>query len=75
MGSSQHCPSSLDLTNFVVQSHRGAAAEPRPGYLWLTALNLETWDSGSSRIWKSRNLEIQESRNLGIPGIWNPNKK
>ena len=30
MGFSRYCPSSLDLTNFVVRSCRGAAAEPCP---------------------------------------------
>ena len=41
MGFSQYCPSSVGLTNFVVQSYRGDVAKPCPGYLWLTALNLE----------------------------------
>ena len=49
MGFSRYCPSSLDLTNFVVWSHRGECS----GYLWLTALNLEIWESGNPGIWKS----------------------
>ena len=59
MGFSRYCPSSLDLTNFVVRepsrSHRGATAEecssrspPRPD----PGLDLG--------IWKSGDLEIQK---------------
>ena len=62
MGFSRYCPSSLDLTNFVVRSCRGAV--PRLSL----ADNLE---SGNLGIWKSRNLEIWESKNLGI---WDPRK-
>ena len=49
MGFSRYCPSSLDLTNFVVQSCRG------------TVHRLSLADSLESGIWKSRNLEIWES--------------
>ena len=42
------------LTNFVVRVHCGATAERRAGYLWLTALNLEIWESGTRRFrWAS----------------------
>ena len=61
MGFSQYCPSSVGLTNSVVQSCRGDVAEPCPGYLWLTALNLGIWKSRNLEIWESRNLEIWES--------------
>ena len=57
-------PCSLDLTNFVVRSHRGATAEPCAGYFWLTALNLEIWESGNPGIWKSGNPTTWKS---GIP--------
>ena len=58
MGFSRYCPSSLDLTNFVVQSRRGVVCR----------LSLaDSLESGNMGIWKSRSLEIQESRN---PEIW-----
>ena len=77
MGFSRYCPSSLDLTNFVVQERRGVAAENAlaiSGSRWLlrpvghetcqlTALNLEIQESGNPGIWKSENLEV-----------WNPKR-
>ena len=61
MGFSRYCPSSLDLTNFVVRSCRGAVVElPRScrgAVRWLSLA--DSLESG--------NLEIQES---GNPGIW-----
>ena len=53
MGFSQSCPSSLDLTKFVVRSRRGAMRQ------------LSVADSLESRIlgiWKSRNLEIWDPK-------------
>ena len=56
IGCSRYCPSSLDLTNFVVRSRRGAVRQ----------LSLaDSLESGNMGIWKSRNLEIQD---LGIWG-------
>ena len=63
MGFSRYCPSSLDLTNFVVRSHGGATAEPRAGYLWPTALNLKVQES---EIWESRNLESKKIKNMKL---------
>ena len=60
MGFSRYCPSSLDLTNFVVRRCRGGVAEvprtvrrpaqvrPRPG----PGLGLGIWKSGNLEIWK-----------------------
>ena len=49
MGFSRYCPSSLDLTNFVVRSRRGAMRE-----LSLAG----SLESGNLEIQESRNLEI-----------------
>ena len=67
MGFSRYCPSSLDLTNFLVRSCRRAVAEPCAG-----------WKSGNPEIQEAGNLGIQEpAGNLGIQesgnlGIWDP---
>ena len=37
MGFSRYCPSSLDLTNFVVRECRGATAEPPQSHRGATA--------------------------------------
>ena len=70
MGFSRYCPSSLDLTNFVVRSCRGAAAEPCPGYLWLTALNLGIQESGNLESKKEPKMkilriQIRSAQNVG----------
>ena len=55
MGFSRYCPSSLDLTNFVVRSCRGTAAEGAPaisGPGLAQARFLEIWKSGNLKIHK-----------------------
>ena len=52
MGFSRYSPSSLDLTNFVVWSCRGAVPLPRP------AGHVEIWESVNPEIWKSGNPEF-----------------
>ena len=71
MGFSRYCPSSLDLTNFVVRRCRGGVAEvprrcrgrcagrPRPG----PGLGLGIWKSGNLEIWK---LGIRKISNIKI---------
>ena len=83
MGFSRYCPSSLDLTNFMVRSGRGAAAEPCPGSLWLTALNLEIQESGNlepgnleiGHPKKSKNIKIKIRSAQNVGKVWISRKK
>ena len=73
MGFSQYCPSSLDLTNFVVRECRGATAEecasrsksaqawPRP-----RSGNLEIWGPGNPEILDPTNEKNENLKNLKI---------
>ena len=62
MGFSQHCPSSMDLTNFEVCGHGGATVELSRRMRWLSLA--DSLESG--------NLEIRESGNLEsrYPETW-----
>ena len=65
MGFWWYCASSLDLTNFVVQSHGEAAAETSRRIRWQSLP--ESLEFG--------NLEVQESGNLGVWNLTNLKKK
>ena len=64
---SRYCLSSLDLTNFVVRSCRGAVAELSQSRAALPRLDLaDSLESGNMGIWKiqeSGNLASQKSKN------------
>ena len=79
MGFSRYCPSSLDLTNFVVRECRRATAEecssrsksaqawPRP-----RSGNLTIWRPGNPEIWDPKNqkmkiiiIQIRSAQNVG----------
>ena len=73
MGFSRYCPSSLDLTNFVVRRCRGGAVR-RPGQAWPRhrSGNLEILEPGSLKHWdpKNKNLknikvQIRSAQNVG----------
>ena len=88
MGFSRYCPSSLDLTNFVVRECRGANAEecssrsksaqawPRP-----RSGNLEIWGPGNPEIGDPKNknkkkylkIQIRSAQNVGK--VWISRKK
>ena len=59
MGFSQYCRGYLDLTNFVVRSHRWGTAKLPRRVLWLSLA--DSLEFGNLGIYKSRNLEIWES--------------
>ena len=74
MGFSRYSPSSSDLTNFVVRSHRGECS----GYLWLTAWKSGTWTSGNLGSNKIQNIKILKikirvAQNVGK--VWISRKK
>ena len=61
MGFSRYCPSSLDLTNFVVWRCRGDAAEVprtvrRPAQVGPGLAQASVWEFGNLGTWTSRNL-------------------
>ena len=56
-GFSRYCPSSVDLTNFVVWRCGGAVSR----LSLADSLESGNWESGNPGIWESRNLEIWES--------------
>ena len=64
MGFSRYCPSSLDLTNFVVRRCRGGVAQrcagrPRPS----PGIGLGIWKSGNLEVWK---FGIQNSKSKSV---------
>ena len=79
MGFSRYCPSSLDLTNFVVRECRGATAEecssrsksaqawPRP-----RSGNLEIWGPGNPEMWDPTVQKNKKSQNTNpfCPKCW-----
>ena len=82
MGFSRYCPSSLDLTNFVVRRCRGGAAEvsrrcrgrcagrPKsaPGLAQASV-----WESGNLEIWEPGNLEIWDPKHQKNKNYQNQN--
>ena len=68
MGFSRYCPSSLNLTNFVVRRCRGGVAEvsercagpPRPG----PGLSLGIWKSGNLKIQNFGAQKVEEIKIL-----------
>ena len=66
MGFSRSCPSSLDLTNFMVQSCRGAVPRPSRDDS-LESGNPGIWKSGIQKIpnMKILRIRIRSARNVG----------
>ena len=66
MGFSRYCPSSLDLTNFVVRRCRGGVAEvPRRCRGRCAGRPKSGPGLAQASVWESGNLGTRKSRNLG----------